>query len=270
MTERIFIDPGHGGNDPGAVGNGLKEKDLTLAIARKTRDYLVNNYANVVIKLSREGDATLSLKQRTDMANAWGATYFASIHINAGGGTGFESYVYNKTDSATKNSQAHVHSAIMAEISGVRDRGKKSANFHVVRETRMQAILTENLFIDTKEDADKLKSESFLNKLAVGHAKGIAKARNLQPKPAHQPKPTAPTIGGQTFYRVITGSFADRKNADKRIIELKRKGFDSFIDVHGKFFRVVTGSFSDRANADARIAELKKAGFDSFIDVYKK
>ena len=88
---KIFIDPGHGGTDPGAVGNGLLEKDLTLSISLKIRN-LLNGYENTQVKLSRDKDITLSLKERTDMANAWGADYLLSVHINAGGGTGYEDF----------------------------------------------------------------------------------------------------------------------------------------------------------------------------------
>src|SRR5690625_7648935 len=82
---KIYIDAGHGGNDPGASGNGLKEKDLTLTIAKKVQAIL-KDYATV--RMSRTTDKTLSLTQRTNDANSWGADYFLSIHINAGGGTG--------------------------------------------------------------------------------------------------------------------------------------------------------------------------------------
>src|SRR5690625_4350241 len=91
---KIFIDPGYGGIDSGAVGNGLQEKNVTLQIALGVRKYL-GEYKNVVIKLSRTSDKTVTLQQRTNAANNWGADYFLSIHINAGGGTGFESYIYS-------------------------------------------------------------------------------------------------------------------------------------------------------------------------------
>src|SRR5690625_2559502 len=90
---KIFIDPGHGGSDPGAVGNGLREKDLTLKISKKIANILKDYHCSV--KLSRTGDQTLSLKQRTDMANKWGADFLLSVHINAGGGTGYEDFIYN-------------------------------------------------------------------------------------------------------------------------------------------------------------------------------
>lgn len=91
---KIFIDPGHGGTDPGASANGLQEKQLTLQIALALRNILLNEYQNVTVQLSRTSDQTVSLTQRTNAANSWGADYFLSIHINAGGGTGFEDYIY--------------------------------------------------------------------------------------------------------------------------------------------------------------------------------
>ena len=96
---KIFIDPGHGGTDPGAVGNGLQEKNLTLSIATQIRDMLVSEYENVEVRMSRTGDTTLSLTERTNMANSWGADYFLSVHINAGGGTGFESFIHTTKSS---------------------------------------------------------------------------------------------------------------------------------------------------------------------------
>src|SRR5690625_1767351 len=178
---KIFIDPGHGGSDPGAVANGLREKDLTLKIAKHIRDYL-KNY-NCSVKMSRTGDKTLSLAQRTNDANKWGADYFLSVHINAGGGTGYEDFIYSGgVSSKTTSARNTIHSEITRQISDVRNRGKKRANFYVIRETKMPAMLSENLFIDTKADADKLKDNAFIDKVAKGHAIGLAKAFNLKSK----------------------------------------------------------------------------------------
>lgn len=91
----IFIDPGHGGKDPGAVYNGLMEKDLTLSIALKLKNMLNHNYSGYAIKLSRESDVTIHLEERTNMANNWQADVLVSIHVNAGKGTGFESFTFN-------------------------------------------------------------------------------------------------------------------------------------------------------------------------------
>jgi len=179
---KVFIDAGHGGGDVGAVANGLREKDLTLKIAKKIRNRL-NKYSGVSVKMSRTGDTYPSLSRRANMANSWGADLFVSIHINAGGGVGYEDYIHNTLSS---NSRAgKVQRSINNEVikaTGWRNRGRKKANFAVLRQTKMPAILTENGFIDTKSDANKLKTNSFLNKVASGHVKGIAKHFGLKKK----------------------------------------------------------------------------------------
>ncbi|EGK13430.1 N-acetylmuramoyl-L-alanine amidase [Desmospora sp. 8437] len=182
LATKIFLDPGHGGSDAGAVGNGLQEKDVTLKIALETRRILLEEYEGVTVKMSREKDATVSLTQRTDAANAWNATFYLSIHINAGGGTGFESYRYVQNGSSTTmTAQRNLHVAVLS-ASGWKDRGQKWANFHVLRESKMPAVLTENGFIDTSGDAAKLKETSFLKKLGRAHAEGLAKTFGLKKK----------------------------------------------------------------------------------------
>jgi N-acetylmuramoyl-L-alanine amidase len=180
---KIYIDPGHGGTDPGATGNGLQEKNVTLSISLQVRNMLQATYGSgVSIRMSRTTDITRSLQFRTDDANAWGANIFVAIHINAGGGTGFESFVYPGVGSTTLRLQDLVHANVLASmrtVSAVTDRGQKTANFHVLRETVMPAILTENLFIDTVADANKLKNAAFIAATARGHANGIARFFNL-------------------------------------------------------------------------------------------
>lgn len=264
MTKKIFIDPGHGGSDPGAVGNGLKEKDLTLAIALECRRVLANEYTGHLIKMSRTSDKTVSLKQRTDMANAWGADFFLSIHINAGGGTGFESYRWvQKGSSTTMAVQKAVHAAVL-KVSGWRDRGQKWANFHVLRESNPPAILTENGFIDTAADAKKLKDSAFIKKLGRAHAEGLAKALGLKKKAtAPKPAPTPPSSAAK--YRVQAGAFKEKKNADKRMAELKKKGFESFAVKEGSLYRVQAGAFKEKKNAEARASAIRKAGFEAVV-----
>lgn len=230
---KIFIDPGHGGHDPGATANGLREKDITLKIALKMKS-LLSGYEGVQVKLSRESDKYVSLADRVKMANNWNADYFVSIHVNAGGGTGFESYIYNGKYSGkqeTHRKRSIIHAEVMRQLAGVRDRGMKEANFHVLRETKMAAILTENLFIDNKDDAAKLKQDSWLQKIAQGHVNGLVIMFGLKKKQAPKPQPKQ---DANVYYRVITGSFKDRENAEKRVAELKKAGFDSFIDIYEK------------------------------------
>lgn len=190
---KVYIDVGHGGKDPGAGANGLREKDITLTLAKKVESILREV---ATVKLSRTNDRYLTLTERANDANRWGADFFVSIHVNAGGGTGFESFVYTAASSESKRAQDVIHEEIMRWIDGEIDRGKKSANFAVVRQTKMPALLTENMFIDS-DDANKLKDGAFLDKLAKGHAYGIAKAFGLgtpneaPPKKA-TPKPSKP------------------------------------------------------------------------------
>lgn len=223
---KIFIDPGHGGSDPGAVGNGLQEKNLTLQIAKRIESILKNEYTGATVKLSRTGDQTLSLKQRTDMANKWGADYFVSIHINAGGGTGYEDFIYNgNVSSKTVAYQNVMHEEITKAVD-FKDRGKKRANFHVLRESKMPAFLSENGFIDNAADAKKLKDSAYIEKIARGHVNGLVRAFGLKKKVAS--KPTQNKTSGK-LYRVQVGAFADKKNAEKLAAELKKKGYSVLI-----------------------------------------
>lgn len=229
MTKKIFIDPGHGGTDPGAVGNGLKEKDLTLAISLKMKKKL-QDY-DVKVKLSREKDKTLSLKERTDLANKWGADYVVSIHINSASGTsgtGFESYIYSGTVSeATAANQNVIHPEIV-KVTGFKDRGKKRGNLHMIRETKAPAILTENGFINNPADANKLKQDSFLEKIAEGHVNGLVKALGLKKKKSAESGSTKNQTEAK-IYRVQVGAFSKKENAKKLADELKKKGYSVII-----------------------------------------
>ncbi len=260
--KRIFIDAGHGGKDSGAVAHGLKEKDLTLALALKTRTYLRNVFTGHEIMLSRTKDKPRTLAQRTNAANAWHADFLVSIHINAGGGTGFESFMYNgsfKNKAQTAHIQKMLHEEILSET-GFVNRGLKEQNFHMVRSSHMPAVLTENGFIDRLEDATLLKSEAFLKKCAKGHAIGIGRILNL-PRKNFSTK--------ESMYRVVTGSFTNHEYAKEQMRLIKQKGFSSFIDPFSSkgetYYRVVTGSFKNKNNAKRRMSALKASGFDSFI-----
>lgn len=193
MSKLIVIDPGHGGKDPGAVAYGLREADVVLKLAHMVRDELSSYDADV--RMTRDGDFFVELNQRAALANKWGAVLFISLHCNAGGGQGFESYVYIQPSTASVSYQNTIHDEVMVYLSkyGIKDRGKKRANLAVCRETRMPAVLLENLFIDHERENALLRDETFLKGLARAIACGIAKALGLrakeQPKPAQKPQP---------------------------------------------------------------------------------
>ncbi|WP_117160818.1 N-acetylmuramoyl-L-alanine amidase [Paraliobacillus sp. X-1268] len=265
---KIFIDPGHGGNDSGASSNGLVEKDITLNIALKLQQILNDSYQNVTTRLSRTTDQSVSLTNRTNAANDWNADYYLSIHINAGGGVGFESYIWNgnfASKSETERLRSTIHDEIVETI-GWRDRGKKEANFHVLRETTMPAILTENGFIDNDAEAEEMKTPQWIEQVARAHASGIAQAFELEEDSNAEEPDTS------SFYRVVTGSFQSEKNAKQRRYVLNRHGYSSFItefnDQGQVYFRVIVGSFQNRSNAEGRVDELNEIGFDSFISTF--
>lgn len=226
---KIFINSGHGGKDVGATGNGLREKDLTLEIGKQIVVQLRNEYTGIEVKHFRSNDTFYSLDQIVKESNRFKPDLFVSVHINAGGGTGFESFMFNgAVSSKTSGYQAIIHEEIMKKIKGysVVDRGKKKANFAVLRGTTSPATLTETLFIDTKKDAELLKNSSFIKDVVAGHVNGIARVLKLKKKVF------VPT--GDVYYRVVTGSFNDMSNAEKRMKDLHAKGFDSFIDTYKK------------------------------------
>lgn len=268
---KLYLDPGHGGSDPGAQGNGLREKDLTLDIALKLRSILENNYKNVEIRMSRTGDVTKSLVQRTDEANSWDADFYLSIHINSdnGSASGYEDYIYSSlsNNSSTANYRDTIHTEVM-KLNQLNDRGKKKADFHVLRESTMDAMLSENGFIDNAQDAALMKQESWRRDVARGHANGIAKASNLTPKD-NVDREELVTDSGQSLHKVIAGSFKDRSNADQLAADLKAKRFESFVttaEISGEtWYRVQAGAFSNRENAETLIKQIESQGIDAFI-----
>ncbi|MED4905219.1 N-acetylmuramoyl-L-alanine amidase [Parageobacillus thermoglucosidasius] len=249
---KIFIDPGHGGADPGAIGNGLQEKNVTLQIAVRVRDILLAEYDNVSIRMSRIGDQTVSLTERTAAANTWGADFYLSIHVNSGGGTGYEDYVYPGVGSPTTTYQKNIHEEIIKLVDFL-DRGMKQANFFVLRETNMPAVLTENGFIDNANDAAKLKSSSFIENIARGHVNGIVRSFGL-------PKKSAGTL-----YKVQIGAFRVKTNADHLAAKAKAKGFNVYVIYKDGLYKVQIGAFANLENAKQLAEKAKAAGFEAII-----
>lgn len=181
---KIMIDAGHGGHDPGAASGGLREKDITLRLALRIGG-LLSAYSGADVLYTRTTDVFVELSDRARRANEAGVDYFLSVHINSGGGTGFESYTYpGKTDAY--GGVIHRHVAAAFEAHSLPDRGRKQANLAVLRETRMPSILLEFGFIDRPTDAALLASQDGIEQLARATAAGVAEAFGLT-------APTAPT-----------------------------------------------------------------------------
>lgn len=185
MSIKICIDPGHcaSGPDTGAEGNGLRESDLTLDISLKLRDILILRHFDVI--LTREGNLvkglnenyTLndSLRRRCEIANAFQANIFISIHINASdisSPSGVEILVAGFGGEAQK-----LANKILPYLVGLgqKNRNVKVQNVYVLQDghTAMPAILTENGFISNAQDAARLANPAFRQKIAIAHAEGI-------------------------------------------------------------------------------------------------
>lgn len=172
--QMVVIDPGHGGTDPGAVGYGLKEKDVVLDTSLKVKHYL--SKTPFQYKLTRETDTFITLENRVAFAKRANANVFVSIHANAYNGTanGTETYYYGY-NSSSADSQL-----LASKIQGrlitawkLNDRGSKHGNFHVLRENMMPAVLVELGFIDNKTDNAKLASDAWRREAAKAVYWGI-------------------------------------------------------------------------------------------------
>jgi N-acetylmuramoyl-L-alanine amidase len=168
----VIIDPGHGGNDPGAIGiGGLQEKNIILPIGQRVAQILQQNGLQVV--MTRNSDFFVSLQGRVDMAERANADVFVSIHANSLGlgrpdVSGLEVYYY---DSGVELARV-VKNNILQSVN-VRDRGIRRARFFVLRKSSMPSILVETGYLTGREDAAKLRDPQYQNQMAEGIARGI-------------------------------------------------------------------------------------------------
>ena len=186
----IFLDPGHGGSDPGAISGGVREKDLTLSVYNKVSSKLAS--LGYTVLTSRNVDKDVDLVDRADQANKANADMLLSIHFNAGGrgiARGIETYYYQATaDRVPKINKENHNNTERLERSrklankvqqnllyqtGANDRGVKRASFTVLRETSIPSILVELGFIDNPEERNKIKTNEYQERLANGIVDGI-------------------------------------------------------------------------------------------------
>lgn len=155
--KKVFIDPGHGGSDTGAVANGLVEKNINLTVAKKLKELLENK--DFSVKMSREDDVYIGLRERCDMANNWGADIFVSIHHNAGGGDGYEVIHTIHTDKSQGDELAEVIGREFTRIGQNLRRifSRESTKvpgtdyYAIIKGTKMSAVITEYAFLDTND-----------------------------------------------------------------------------------------------------------------------
>lgn len=151
----VYIDPGHGGYDPGAQGNGIVEKDIVLNYGLRLKEKLEANGIKVI--MSRTSDVYVSLEDRSRGANSVNPDIFISIHINSAGATsasGIETFYKKDIDKLL----AEKIQSKLINYTGALDRGAKWEDFHVVRETNMPASLVECGFLTNVNEANNLKN----------------------------------------------------------------------------------------------------------------
>ncbi|MGF9893330.1 N-acetylmuramoyl-L-alanine amidase [Priestia megaterium] len=229
--QKLVIDLGHGGKDPGCMGNGMMEKELVLNVGKRIKKLLADYLVDVTF--TRETDIFLELSERAAISNKLKADRFFSVHVNAGGGTGIESFIYNKsTSKITADYQKTVTEALYNKVKGfgIGTHGEllKKENLAVCRETNAPAVLFEIGFIDSK-DANLLKQDAYLQAVAVGIVEGLAKDMGLQKKAGATTPQTSTKQASNDIFRVQTGAFSSENGAKALAAELQKKGYPTIV-----------------------------------------
>ncbi|MCV9888117.1 N-acetylmuramoyl-L-alanine amidase [Metabacillus halosaccharovorans] len=223
---KIAIDAGHGYETPGKRSvDGLKEYEFNRAVAGEMKK-LLEKYEGVTVLFTHSDQRDVPLNERTTKANKEKVDVFISIHANAHGNgnqwtsaEGIETYVYTtKPKTATRLAQM-VQNELISSTKR-KDRGVKTANFHVLKATSMTAILCECGFMTNKEEAALLQTSSYRLTCSKAIVDAIVKYYQLTK--------IKKTISS-SLYKVQVGAFSNKQNAEALAKELKAKGYDTFI-----------------------------------------
>lgn len=177
----IIIDPGHGGEDKGTESPfkpSYQEKSLTLATSRIVRDFL--KQMGYQTQMTRSDDTYIPLKMRASIANEAKPALFVSIHYNSAPSkeaNGIEIFYYrSETDKERTEASKRLASVVLDKVierTQAKSRGVKTANFAVIRETNMPAVLIEGGFLTNQEEMQKIKDPAYIKQLALGIAQGV-------------------------------------------------------------------------------------------------
>lgn len=198
---RVIIDPGHGGEDSGAIRNGVMEKDLTLDVARRIEQLM--QAKGLLTTLTRTGDQSVSLAERASMANDERDSIFVSIHFDEGGraaATGVQTFYAARQVPNTgvvaswlpflqqvSNAPTNIESQSLATfvqealVAGTQafDRGTRTEQFYVVANVKHPAVLVEGGFLSNDSDITKLTTPEYRQQLAVAITNGVMRYRAL-------------------------------------------------------------------------------------------
>lgn len=220
---KYLLDYGHGGIDPGAIGiDNVKEKDIVKEIGKRVK-YHLERHQQTVFE-SRPNDETVSLTERSNKANSNNVDLCISIHCNAfsdSSAQGVEIFYYK---GSTRGQQ--LASSILNEITKAKlytkNRGLKTDNLHMTRETNMPSVLIELGFITNVTDKNLIINNK--EKFAIAITKGILSYYGITYKAE-----TTQTTTTDKLYRVQVGAFSVKANAEKLANELKQKGYSTII-----------------------------------------
>ena len=172
--KKIYINPGHSNNDPGAVGYEVERK-LTVKVSNYMNEYLTGNYE---CQTKMNPGTIDSLTTISNDANSWGADLVVSNHFNAGGGDGYEALVHSSARNALgKCFERYVKAA------GQNSRGVKlRPDLGILRLTDAPAIINEGAFVDNWNDIKDWNDDSELKTLGIAYAKAAAEYLSLPAK----------------------------------------------------------------------------------------
>lgn len=219
--KKVFLDFGHGGEDPGAVSQGLKEKDIVLSIGTKVKKHLER--CKIQVNTSRDIDKTVSLEQRCTSANSIGSNCFVSIHCNSFSSSSAKGLEVYSSASSTKDLATILYNQLVKDNLYNSKRGVKHNNFYVLKNTKMRAALIELGFISNIEDVKLLKEKQ--DEFAQSIAQGICTYLEIKYIKEFNENSTA-----DVMYRVVVGSYSSKENAVNMKNKAISKGFiDTFI-----------------------------------------
>lgn len=181
----VVIDAGHGGKAPGAIKQGIQEKDLNLAILLKLKDLLDQNDKNIGVYYTRTEDNNPTFEQRAQLANKSNANLFISIHNNSTTDGGMSAYngtevMYDEAKSEEGFSSKHLAEICLEETTaalGSKNNGLALGNsIYIIRSSQVPVALIEVGFMTNQEELDKLKSEEYQQQAAQGIYNAIMRA----------------------------------------------------------------------------------------------
>lgn len=252
MADKIIIDAGHGGDNPGATYEGRKESDDALRLALAVGEILAENGFDVVY--TRTEDITQSVGEKAALANESGADLFISIHRNAAARdnlyNGVQTLIY-----APGGLRQTVAENIVDQLEnvGFQNLGVDiRPDLVVLNRTKMPAVLVEAGFIDS--DKDNALFDSRFDETAKAIADGIILSLDQQEDDL-------------PVYTVQVGLFRNRIYADNLQLRLKRQGYPAVIDTDPKtgFYRVRVGEYTSLDQAVEMEQRLKNRGYTTFL-----